>query len=150
MLFEEQLETAIALALKLETLLASEYSSLKVQDISTFQNIQSTKTDLLLQLQLFDQHKKDFVEEHKVMGVPPEIEPLLTGDPQKNWIYLIEILSRCQTQHRKTEIYLDQKIKTTHNVLEVLTVNNQDHTTKLYNESGKNTIKTLGNIIDEG
>jgi len=42
MLFEEQLETAIALALKLETLLASEYSSLKVQDISTFQNIQST------------------------------------------------------------------------------------------------------------
>jgi flagellar biosynthesis/type III secretory pathway chaperone len=83
MLFEEQLETAIALALKLETLLASEYSSLKVQDISTFQNIQSTKTDLLLQLQLFDQHKKDFVEKHKVMGVPPEIEPLLTGDPQK-------------------------------------------------------------------
>lgn len=150
MLFEEQLETAIALALKLETLLASEYSSLKVQDISTFQNIQSTKTDLLLQLQLFDQHKKDFVEKHKVMEVPPEIEPLLTGDPQKNWIYLTEILSRCQIQHRKTEIYLDQKIKTTHNVLEVLTVNNQDHTTKLYNESGKNTIKTLGNIIDEG
>ncbi|HHZ70422.1 MAG TPA: hypothetical protein EYO51_03050 [Methylococcaceae bacterium] len=150
MIFEEQVEIAIALALKLETLLTSEYSSLKIQDISAFQNIQSTKTDLLLQLQLFDQHKKDFVEKHKVMGTPPKIEPFLEGDSRKNWIYLTEILSRCQTQHRKTEIYLDQKIKTTHNVLEVLTLTNQDHTTKLYNESGKNTIKTLGNIIDEG
>ena len=46
MLFEEQIEPAIALALKLETLLDSEYSSLKIQDISTFQNLQSSKTDL--------------------------------------------------------------------------------------------------------
>ncbi len=150
MLFEEQIEPAIALALKLETLLDSEYSSLKIQDISTFQNLQSSKTDLLLQLQLFDQHKKDFIKLNSIMGSPPKIETFLEGDSLKNWVFLTEILSRCQTQHRKTEIYLDQKIKTTHNVLEVLTVNNQNQTTKLYNDSGKNTIKTLGNIIDEG
>ena len=73
MLFEEQIEPAIALALKLETLLDSEYSSLKIQDISTFQNLQSSKTDLLLQLQLFDQHKKDFIKLNSIMGSHPKI-----------------------------------------------------------------------------
>jgi len=148
--FTEQLIQANASIDSLHSVLESEFSALSEQALDQFQQLQEQKLGLLQQIKAFDGQKRQFLS--NCGSTHPDnanLEAYLSPNQQQLWSHFLQQLKACDELHRKVDLYLNQKLKTANEVLEILQVSASHSATKLYDEFGTSKLSTIGNKISE-
>lgn len=148
--FSEQLNQANTNLGMLIELLRTEFNALANQDLVRFQTLQNDKLALLQQIRAFDNQKAKFLQDRgSADPAAADIMSFLSESDRKLWNHFIDQLKVCDEEHRKVDHYLNQKIKMTNELLEILQVSQSHNATKLYDAYGASKLSTIGNKISE-
>ncbi len=115
------LEQALALAQTLDEMLEREFEDLKAQNLDAFEASQTTKNELLQQLeQLAGIHGPDSAD-----ALGPE------------WDGFKEHMAHCRDMHRRNEVLIVRKIDAIRGALQSLQVQDPTSSVEIYDRLGK-------------
>ena len=124
----EHLSLALDQATRLKDLLELEFSALKTQDLTAFDNLQPLKIDILSFLSSDDlsQRVKNYGDSSENMSVHISL-----------WDDVMTIVSECRDLHKRNEIFMLRKLESIKGALQTIQSPDPLNTVEVYDRFGK-------------
>ena len=124
----EHLSLALDQATRLKDLLELEFSALKTQDLTAFDNLQPQKIDILSFLSSEDlsQQVKNYSDSSEDMSVHISL-----------WGDVMTIVSECRDLHKRNEIFMLRKLESIKGALQTIQSPDPLNTVEVYDRLGK-------------
>lgn len=111
----------------LKTLLEKEFTALKEQDLSLFEELQNQKLAIFSLLS-----QPDFLERVQAFTADPSAANQLNG-----WDEMIGLIAECKELHRRNEILINSKLQSIRNALHSIQMPDPLNSVEVYDRLGR-------------
>lgn len=112
----------------LKTVLESEFTALKEQDLAKFEKLQTQKLDILAFLS-----QQDFIEQIKIYAG----DQAATANQLAVWDEIINLIAQCKELHRRNEILINSKLESIRSALKTIQTPDPLSSVEVYDRLGK-------------
>ncbi len=124
----------------LKTVLESEFTALKEQDLEKFEKLQTQKLDILAFLS-----QQDFIEQIKTyVG-----DQAATANQLEVWDEIIGLIAQCKELHRRNEILINSKLESIRSALKTIQTPDPLSSVEVYDRLGKLRPSRSGKPLSE-